>query len=298
MESLITGISGFIGSNLAINLVEKKISVVGLDKKIGNRVRYLMIENDIRNINGYHYIMKNVDRIYHLAASCDIKKSKEDTTWDLENNVVGTHCILEMMRKLDIKELIFPSTSALYGENAKRPTKEEAPLTPISQYSASKIAAEKFIETYCHLYGLKAWVFRFGNVVGKYQHRGVIVDFINKLYNGPKELEILGDGKQIKSYVHVSDCISAMNFIPEHDNNDGFQVYNIATTDYCNVREVADIVSKGLGVKPKYHFTGGDRGWEGDIPKIELSIEKALKVGWKPKYDCKQAISKAVEELK
>jgi len=320
MKVIITGNSGFIGSNLTENLFKNDNFVVGIDKDYSSKHRlesflpknvkmymlssnfvaknFTMIWENINNIMRYHYCFDDADIVYHLAAASDIKKSAEDTEWDVNNNINGTHEVLEMMRKKDIPKIVFTSTSALYGENPVFPTSENEPLIASSLYSASKISAEHLIQAYCESYGMKGWIFRFGNVVGKNQHRGVVVDFINKLKENKETLEILGNGKQIKSYVYVSDCINAMLSIPKLDNNKKHETYNIATYDQINVDKVAEIVCENLGVRPLITYTGGKRGWKGDIPTIKLSIQKALNTGWTPKYKCKDAIKKAVEELK
>jgi len=318
MEVLVTGAAGFIGSNLVNSLLNQNKIIVGIDKDYNGRKRldnlmkykddmymystnlvsknFKMIWDNINKIMSYHYCFDDIDTVYHLAAASDIKKSLTDTSWDFENNILGTHSVLEMMRKKDIKNIVFTSTSALYGENPPMPTPENTPLEGLSLYSASKICGEFLIKAYCELYGIKGYIFRFGNVVGKNQHRGVIYDFIQKLKNNPKRLEILGDGQQVKSYVHVSDVINAMLTIPKKVKKN-VDVFNIATYDWIDVTSLANILCKELKLKPDYYYTGGNKGWKGDIPKIQLSIEKALNIGWAPEYNCEEAIRKAIGEI-
>ena len=318
MVILVTGAAGFIGSNLMEFLMKEKHSVIGIDKNIdlkrlafcclkdvhkGNHYindKCSIINDDINQICQYSAMLKkeSIDTVYHLAAASDISRSFDEPDWDLKENVVGTHCVLEFMRRQDIKNIIFTSTSVVYGENAPLPTLETyTDYNPISQYAASKIAAETFIKAYVNIYGLRAWIFRFANVVGKNEHRGVIPDFIKKLSKNPKELEILGNGKQVKSYFHVSDCIKAITEIPKIDNNKGVETYNIATYDQLNVDCVAHVVCSELGVEPKRVYTGGDRGWIGDVPKVILSTDKAFSTGWKPKLNCGASIRRTVKEL-
>jgi len=304
MKNLVTGCVGFIGSNLVEYLLNKGIEVIGIDidksreHLLPDHKNFTMIWDSIRYLDYYHETFKGVDTIYHLAAASDIARSSINPAYDLAENVVGTHVILETMRKRNIKNMIFTSTSVVYGEDAPRPTPESGiDFDPTSQYGASKCCVESFIHAYVHVYGIKAWIFRFGNVIGRNQHRGVIYDFLNKLKVNPKELEILGDGKQIKSYVHVSDCISAMDWIPKNDGNKGVETYNLAIHDYKNVTELADILCDELGIKPKYNYTGGDRGWVGDVPIVMLDATKALSTGWKPKLNCEEAIRRTVREL-
>jgi len=320
MKYLVTGAGGFIGSNLTSYLIEKGEKVVAIDKKYeskklfekydktgaeqynlsANKINdnFYMIWDNVKRLGGFAFALDNVNMIYHLAAASDIKRSLEDPTWDLIENVNRTHDVLELMRIRDIDKIVFTSTSVVHGTDAPIPTPEEGiDFKPISQYAASKIACEVFIHAYANVYGIKAWIFRLGNVIGKHQHRGVIFDFLNKLKENPKKLEILGDGEQIKSYVHVSDVINALTYIPENDNNKNVNVYNLATYDCKSVKTLADIVCDELGLEPKYHFVGGDHGWVGDVPQVVLSIEKALSTGWKPKLKCEEAIRKTVKEL-
>jgi len=319
MKKVITGVSGFIGSNLFETLWKQDYDIIGFDKDYNAKHRldsiipqdihtyhmtsnfvtknFRMVWDDINRISSYRYLFDDVDTVYHLAAASDIKQSLKDTQWDFRNNIVGTFNILEMMRKQDINNIIFTSTSALYGEHPPFPTLETEPLVPSSLYSASKICAEYLVRAYNEIYGIKGVILRFGNVVGKHQHRGVIVDFLKKLKENPKELEILGNGQQTKSYFHVSDCVSAMLKIPEKIKKDKIETFNIATYDQVNVNTVANIICKELGLNPVYKYTGGDRGWKGDIPTIALDITKACNTGWKPTYHCEDAIKKAVREL-
>jgi UDP-glucose 4-epimerase len=297
---LLTGVSGFIGSNLIEELV-KENQVIGMDKKPSSFVNdnFNFIQHDVKKIDQYLSYMKDINTIYHLAAASDIQQSLSNPTFDLEDNVIATHAILELMRKLDIPNIVFTSTSVVHGVGGLKPVAEdEVDFKPISQYAASKIACEAFIHAYSYIYGLKGWIFRLGNVVGKHEHRGVVYDFINKLKQNQNELEILGDGKQVKSYIHVSDIVNAITWIPENVKNKGVNIFNIATYDQVTVNELADIVCKELNVKPKYKYTGGKSGWIGDVPQIVMSIKKATSVGWKPNYKCEEAIRKAVSELK
>lgn len=321
MKVMLTGVSGFIGSNLLEFLMRHNYDIVGIDKNINlKRIGFVgltekqkeqvgnhyindklsIINDDISELQQYSAVLKekDIDIVYHLAAASDINRSFKEPTWDLKENVNGTHYVLEFMRKHDIKNIVFTSTSVVYGEDAPLPTPETyTDYNPISQYAASKIAAETFIKTYVNIYGLKAWIFRFANVVGKNEHRGVIPDFIRKLKKNPKELEILGNGKQVKSYFHVSDCVDAMVQIPSCDTNKNVETYNIATYDQIDVDCVANIICDKLNVTPKITYTGGDRGWIGDVPIVVLSTKKALSIGWKPMFDCRMSIKKTVEAL-
>jgi len=305
--NIVTGATGFIGSNLIETLIAKDKKVVGIDIDITRKHlvksfingNFSILWSDVNYIDNYiKKGLEDIDMIYHLAASADIRKSYEFPQMDLKNNVLGTNAVLELMRKNDIKNLVFSSTSSVYGIPEIQPTPENVPnIRPISMYGASKLANEAFISAYCDLYGLKVWAFRFANVVGKNMHRGVIFDFIQKLKQNQHELEILGDGKQTKSFFDVSDCVAGLIDIPKKDGNKSMTVYNLGNTDLITVKEIADIVCDELGVKPNYNFTGGDRGWKGDTPSTILSIKKALKTGWKPKYNCEESVKRTVRWL-
>ena len=320
MKILVTGASGFIGSNLVEKLLKQEHEVVGIDidygkKNLLNSVipkdtkmktesinhiskYFSMIWDDINNIDKYYNAMDDVDEVYHLAASADIQKSYTDPLLDLKNNVLGTNAVLELIRKKDIKKLVFSSSSSIYGLTKVTPTPEDVgDIRPISMYGASKLANEAFIHVYSDLYGMKAWMFRFANVVGNHMHRGVIHDLYEKIKANPKEIEILGDGNQEKSYFDVEDCIEGFTVIPRVDKNRSVAIYNLANTKTMKVSEVANIVCEELKVKPKFKFTGGDRGWPGDTPYTILSIKKACAIGWMPHHSCKQSIIRTVKYL-
>ena len=310
---LITGNAGFIGSNLCEHLLcddvmhGKNIKVTGLDRDRTHKEflascfkskNFHQIWGDINNIEDHCDKLIDVDTIYHLAAAADIRASLKNTNADLTDNTIGTHSVLEFMRKRDIKNLVFSSTSSIYGIAPIVPTPEDIPdIRPISQYAASKFGAEAFINAYCSLYGIRARMYRFANVVGKNMHRGVIWDFIHKLQQNPKELEILGNGKQEKSLFDVTDCIRGFVEISKSDGIKPCDVYNLGNVNTITVRKIADVVCDDLGVKPVYNFTGGDCGWKGDTPYTILSISKAEHAGWSPTYSCVETIHRAVFDI-
>lgn len=305
MKHLVTGGAGFIGSNLVDTLLEQNPEkVVALDNFRTGKKTFIQNQLDKKN---YHFIEMDIkkvelypnesfDWVFHLAANADIRGGLKNTRVDLEENVIGTHSVLEFMRKKDIKNLVFASSSALYGETEVIPTPEELPdIKPISFYGASKIASEHFISSYCYTYGMKSWMFRFANVVGKRATHGVIPDFVKKLKNNPNELEILGNGLQTKSYFDVSDCVDGMISIPKLDNKIIVEAYNLANDETIKVKDLASIVVDEMGLKDvKFKFTGGDRGWVGDVPITILSFKKAKKLGWSTKISLEQAIRRTV----
>jgi UDP-glucose 4-epimerase len=244
--------------------------------------------------------LRNVSKVYHIAANPEVRLGETNTKTHFEQNIVASYNLLEAMRKNDVKNIIFTSTSAVYGDAKVIPTSEGYPAMPISTYGASKLAVEGMISSFCHTFGMKGIVFRFANVIGRGSNHGVIIDFIKKLKNNPNELEILGDGTQTKSYIYIDDCIEGMLF-GEEKSNVNFELFNLGSEDKITVKELADLVVNGLGLNDvKYKFTGGyeGRGWKGDVKFMQLSIEKIKKLGWKPRYNSKEAVEKTVNEVK
>jgi UDP-glucose 4-epimerase len=214
-------------------------------------------------------------------------------------NVVATFNLLEAMRKGDVKELVFASSSSVYGEPEEVPVGEDAPVRPVSVYGASKAACENLIHAYSKLYGIRAVVLRYANVVGPRLRHGVIYDFVNKLLRNPGELEILGDGTQARSYVHVSDAVEA-TMTAWRKSGQGFNVYNVASEDWITVNEVADIVAEAMGLqgvkriyKPVLHGVG----WPGDVKRIALKIERLKSLGWRPRLGSREAVAEAVKHV-
>jgi UDP-glucose 4-epimerase len=305
VKYLITGGAGFIGSNLVDELI--KISnndITIIDNLKTGKIDFIndliktkkieFIKSDIKNKESYP--KKPFDVVFHLSANADVRGGLSNTIIDLEENVIGTHLVLEFMRKNDIKKLVFASSSAVYGEHKIIPTPENVPdIKPISHYGASKFAAEAFISSYCHTYDIKAWMFRFANVVGNRCTHGVIPDFVNKLKKDPDLLEILGDGNQEKSFFDVKDCVNGLIEVPKLDKNIIVESYNLANNETIKVKDLAKIVVDEMGLNnTKYEFTGGDRGWIGDVPVTILSIDKAKKLGWTPKISGEEAIRRTV----
>ena len=303
---LITGGAGFIGSNMVEKLLpDNNITVLdNLNNHVGNRFITQFMEN-----KNFHFIntdllsfdygsLKGIDTVIHFAANSDVRYGSEDPTKDFKNNVVATENILEYMRKYDVKDILFASSSTVYGEASIMPTPENyGPYMPISSYGASKMSNEGFITAYSHYYGFKGSIFRFANIVGKNSTHGVIYDFINKLLKSPDELEILGDGTQKKSYMHVKDCVDSMIYV--HEKLTRTDIINLGNRETTSVKTIADYVVKRMGLKNvKYRFTGGinGRGWKGDIKITHLAIDKLLSTGWKSRYTSDESVDVAVQE--
>jgi len=308
---LVTGGAGFIGSHLVDALMELGLEVNVLDnltagKKenlkrwIGSKRLKLFVgdclrRRDVRKaITGCH-------TVFHLAANAEVRAGVSDTKLDLEQNIIATYNVLEEMRRNHVKDIVFTSTSTVYGEASVIPTPEDyGPLKPISLYGASKLACEAMISAYCHMFDLKAVVYRFANIVGSRSRHGVIWDFIHKLLRNPRELEILGDGKQCKSYLHVSDCVKAFLFgLKKAKEN--FEIFNVGSEDRVDVNTIARIVVEELGLKNvKFRYridVEGGRGWKGDVKIMLLDITKLKSLGWRPRYNSYQSVKLAAKEL-
>ena len=297
MKILVTGGAGFIGSHLVDKLVENNdVTVIdnlssGKEKFVNKKA--ILVKEDLLNSDKICKHFKNIDILYHLAANPDVKIGAENTRIHLEQNIIATYNVLEAMRKNNVKKIVFTSSSTVYG-SAPMPTSENyGPLKPESLYGASKLACEALVSSYCHTFDMQSWIFRFANIIGERSTHGVIYDFINKLKRNPKELEILGNGKQKKSYLHVKECVDAMIFAIEN-SNENVNIFNIGSEDTISVTDIAKIVSEKMNLNPRLKFVGGERGWKGDIPKMLLSIDKIKNLGWRSRYNSEKAVEKTI----
>ncbi|SDF88466.1 UDP-glucose 4-epimerase [Halorubrum xinjiangense] len=297
---LVTGGAGLVGSHLAASLLDRGATVrVADDLSKGTRDRVPggaeFVKADMTDPDDVaRAVTGDLDAVFHFAAYTDT--NYDDDRALFEENTAMTYNVLERMREVGVDRFAFTSSSTVYGE-APRPTPEDyAPLAPISMYGSAKLADEALISTFAHSYGVRSWVFRFANIVGPRQRGNVIPDFIEKLDEDPTELEILGDGRQEKSYMYVSECVDAIQHVVEQADDD-LNVYNLGTRTTTSVTRIADIVSDELGVDPEYSYTGGDRGWTGDVPKMRLSIEKLSALGWEPSIESDAAVRRSAREL-
>ncbi|MEM2282566.1 MAG: NAD-dependent epimerase/dehydratase family protein [Candidatus Hadarchaeales archaeon] len=310
MRALVTGGAGFIGSHLVDALMERGMEVRVLDNLSAGRMENLrrwenhpsfsFVRGDCLREEDLERALEGCELVFHLAANPEVRLGAEDPTVIFEQNVIATQKLLEAMRKLGVRQLVFTSSSTVYGDAEILPTPEDAPLKPISIYGATKLACESLISSYAHTFDFKAVSYRFANIVGARSRHGVIWDFIQKLRRNPRELEILGDGTQRKSYMHVRECVEAMLFGWEHAR-EGFEVYNLGSKDQVSVREIAEMVIKALGLKDvKLKFTGGvkgGRGWPGDVKVMLLDVSKLESLGWKPRQGSRGAVEQAIKEL-
>lgn len=308
----VTGCAGFIGSHLVDELLARGVEVVGIDNFSSGNMSNLanarqsgafeLIEGDVLSERDLEEAFEDVDMVYHLAANPDVRAGIKDTQTHLNQNVLGTVSVLEMMRKKRIRKISFTSTSTVYGEASVLPTPENyGPLIPISLYGASKLSCEALISAYCHVFDMQALIFRFANVVGARNGHGVIHDFISKLRKDDSQLEILGvPPGTLKSYTYISDCVKAMLHV-EGTCAERVGIYNIGSNDLMDVKSIADIVCHEMGLKEvKYVWSGGvdgGRGWLGDVRKMHLSIEKIVSQGWTPRMNSRESVKAAVRDL-
>ena len=299
MVTLVTGGAGFVGSHLVDCLIETGQKVRIFDNLSSGRLSFLshhgdsveIIEGDLLDIDAVKNAMKGVDIVYHLAANPDIRLGTEITDTDLKQGTVATYNVLEAMRVSGVSKIAFASSSVVYGEAKLMPTPENyGPLFPISLYGASKLGSEALITSWVGTFGLQAWIFRFANIVGARGTHGVIFDFIHKLHRDKSSLEVLGNGRQEKSYMEVIDCAKAMIHVVEN-TSEQINCYNLGTKDTCSVRRIAEIVLEETKCEDAdIQYTGGDRGWAGDVPKSMLDPQRLFDIGFEPTFSSEDAI--------
>lgn len=311
MRHLVTGGAGFIGSHLVDQLLARGDSVVVYDDLSAGKAaflaqhegnaRYRFVHGDILDAADLALAMKGTDMVWHLAADPDVRTSGSRAGVHVQQNVVATLRVLDAMRVADARRILFTSSSVVYGEAKTIPTPEDyAPLEPISLYGASKLGSEALISAFCHTFDLQGVSFRFANIVGPRSTHGVTFDFYHKLKKDPRRLEILGDGRQHKSYCHVDDTIAAMLHIAERLPS-CYDVFNIGSDDAIDVFALARTCIDAWGLKDvKLEATGGvegGRGWKGDVKKMGLSSEKLKRTGWRPKRSSAEAIRATAQSL-
>lgn len=309
MNVVVTGGAGFIGSNLVGQLLNKNHRVRILDNFSSGRREFLQpylgnsnltIETgDLLDQNTVmEYIHSDDDIIFHLASNPDISKGINDPTLDFCQTVIATFHVLQAMRMHNVKKLFYTSGSGVYGDRGNTSIPEDTGnLEPVSMYGASKLSAEALICAFCHLFDMQAWILRPANIVGPHITHGVEYDFFGKLKKDPHRLEILGNGKQNKSYLYIDDVLDAI-FLLLHKATKHINIYNIASADAITVSAIAHLVVKEMNIKNvTYVYHGGRAGWKGDVPIVRLESTKLRRLGWKPKHSSRQAIQKTVQWL-
>lgn len=308
----IVGGAGFIGSHFTDRLLSDKniLSVTLFDNLTSGREwhfqhhlhdpRFRFVKGDVKDITALKEAMDGSEVVIHLASNPDIARAAAEPDIDFREGTYLTERVVEAMRLTSVKRILYASGSGVYGDLGTLEVAEDyGPMIPISTYGASKLAGELLISSYCHMFDLSGRAFRFGNVVGPRQTHGVGFDFVRSLRQEPTKLRILGDGKQSKSYVHVQDVVSAV-LMANEKTDQRFQAYNVATGDYITVHEIAELACACVGLdseKVAFQFTGGERGWKGDVAVIRLNTDRIHSLGWQCKRNSRQALREAMMAL-
>lgn len=305
--AVVTGGAGAIGAVLCRELAHagRELRVIdnlsagrrshlsGLEGTKGFRLHVL----DLTSSDNLGPVMEGAAEVWHLAANTDIRKGTADPRIDFEHGAVATFRVLEAARKARVPKFFFASSSVVYGYPSVFPTPENyGPLLPQSHYGAAKLAAEALISAHCHSFGMSGYLFRFANIIGPGMTHGVMFDFFEKLRHDPSRLEVLGDGRQTKSYLRVEDCVAAM-LLAGRKAHEPVNVFNLGTHDRTSVREIAEAVVAAAGGKARIEYTGGDRGWVGDIPQQHLAIDRITSLGWAPRWGSREAVDRTIREL-
>jgi UDP-glucose 4-epimerase len=301
MSYVITGGAGYIGSHLVDALTKLYNDIVVIDdfsngNYVNKKAKYLKI--DLRDSSTSSLKIPAGSILYHLAANPDVRTSMINSYEHFSRDVIATFNVLEMARRNDVSLLVFASSSTVYGETDKIPTPENAELEPISNYGVFKLLGEHLLEYYSRVYGIKGISIRLANVTGGRVTHGVIKDFVEKLRKNPYKLEILGNGKQRKSYIYITDVIDAFLTL-EKKFNGLYDAFNVGNEDWIAVDEIAKIVEEEMNLTPVHEYVdkGEGRGWVGDVRFMLLDISKIKQLGWKPNYSSAQAVRLAVRDL-
>lgn len=304
---IVTGGAGFIGSHLVDTLLDQGCAVTVYDNLSLGRREFLagalargarLVVADLEDLELLAAEMEGKARVWHLAANSDIRKGTRSTRLDLEQGTLVTYNVLEAMRIQQVPAISFASSSVVYGEPTVMPTPEEyGPLTPISLYGAAKLGAEGLISAFGHCYGIRADIFRFANIIGPRSTHGILHDFAGKLRRDMTELEVLGDGRQRKSYLGVDDCVAAMLFVMKHAG-EAHNIHNLAAGDNISVARIAErVVEAWTGGRTTLRYTGGRRGWAGDVPTMQLSPARLNALGWQASRTSEEAVRYAIAAL-
>jgi UDP-glucose 4-epimerase len=307
MRIFVTGGAGFIGSNLVHRLLADGCRVTAYDNFSTGRREFLagaacdgeyrFVEGDLLDLPRLTQALAGHDFVFHLAANADVRFGTHHPRRDLEQNTIATFNVLEAMRANGVRRLAFASTGSIYGEATVIPTPEDAPFpVQTSLYGASKLAGEGLIAAYAAGFGFQAYVFRFVSILGECYTHGHVYDFFNKLRQNPHRIEILGNGKQRKSYLYVQDCLDAM-LLAVRTAGEPVNVFNLGTEEYCTVDDSLGWICDHLGLDPQRSYSGGERGWIGDNPFIFLDTARIRSLGWKPRLSIREAVLHTLQYL-
>ncbi|MBN1280600.1 MAG: GDP-mannose 4,6-dehydratase [Candidatus Thermoplasmatota archaeon] len=308
MNVFLTGGAGFIGSHLADALLAQGHTVTVYDNLSSGQERFIahnlknksftFINADLLDQTTLTTALQGHDAVFHLAANPHVRLGETHTNLDLQQGIIATYNVLDAMRQHQITKIIFSSSSVVYGETTEPSLPETyGPTLPISLYGAGKLGAEGLISAYCGTFDFQAWMYRFANVVGARGTHGVIVDFIAKLNANPHELEILGDGRQEKPYLYVSDCVQGILFGFTHAT-DTMNLFNLSSDTTTTVTRIAEMVVEEMGLSNvKFKYTGGKRGWKGDVPRFLLDATKIKNLGWNTTYSSDEAVRHAIRDV-
>jgi UDP-glucose 4-epimerase len=306
---LVTGGAGFIGSHVTRRLARQPDArIVVFDNLCSGRREHLdevmgdgrveIVLGDLKDVEALVAAAEGIDHAFHFAANPDIAKAMAEPSVDFWEGTYLTQNLLEALRRAGVGRLTYASGSGVYGDVGELPVVEDMPLRPVSPYGASKLACEALIGTYCHMFGMRALALRFANVVGPQQTHGVAYDFIRRLRARPEALDIMGDGSQSKSYVHVDDVVDALLGLFPTEDGPQFEVLNIATEDYLTVREIAGMVADRLGLSDvEYRFGDEPRGWRGDVPVVRFDSARARARGWANARTSREAMAAAIDAM-
>lgn len=306
MKSFIVGGAGFIGSHLADRLVLRGPVTLYDNLSVGKREfvaehlasgRVTLVEADALDLERLTAAIAGHDVVFHLSANPEARWGLERTRLDLEQGTIVTYNVLEAMRRAGVPRLVFSSSGTVYGDAAETMREDDLGHLPISLYGASKLAGEALVSAFVECFGLRATIFRFGNVVGPRGTHGAALDFLKKLRDKKTELEVLGDGKQSKPYLFVGDCADGMLFGLDNAK-EPLGIYNLAPPDQTSVARIAELcVAASPYPDAKIRYTGGDRGWKGDVPRSSMSPDKLAALGFRVRHSSDDAVRMAVAAL-
>lgn len=304
---VVTGGAGAIGSVLVRSLFGRTSEVRVIDNLSSGRREHLppssaetkvvLTVADLKDPPSYAHVFRGASAVWHLATNPDIRRGVKEPRLDLEEGTVVTSNVLEAARQSDVPRIAFSSSSVVYGYPTVLPTPEEyGPLQPESLYGAAKLAAEGLLTAYAYTFGLTVHIFRFANIIGPNMTHSILPDFFEKLRRDPTRLEILGDGRQAKSYLRTEDCVDGM-LLGVDRSSARANLFNLGNTDQISAREIGEKVVAAHGGRARIEFTGGERGWLGDIPVQFLSIRRIQALGWKPRWNSAQAVDRTIAEM-